>query len=98
MEALADKIAIIKSGKIISEILMKDVKIPYEKIYLIKFSQLSWKTEVTNNTIKVFVKKEKINDFLKDLTKFKVDSYTEQQFKLEEHFLKFYGGEINDQF
>ncbi|WP_308150105.1 hypothetical protein [Spiroplasma sp. AdecLV25b] len=87
---------------------MKDVKTPYEKVYLIKFinnedlikfSQLSWKTEITdNNTIKVFVKKEKINTFLKDLTKFNIDSYTEQQFKLEEHFQKFYGGEINDQF
>ncbi len=33
VEALADKIAIIKSGKIISEIVMKDVKTPYEKVY-----------------------------------------------------------------
>lgn len=51
---------------------MEDLKVLYEKIYLIKFinkedltkfSQLNWKTEISNDNtiIKVFVKIERIN-------------------------------------
>lgn len=107
IENTCDKVAVIKKGKIVSEISIKDLKDNAEKKYEIKFVtsigyknflKKEWKILEKNAVTKVVsvtVINAEVNKFLKELTNFDVAQLKELPFNLEEHFIKFYKDEVS---
>ncbi len=108
VEKTCDRVAIIKQGKIISEINIKDIEHKTEKEFEIrfkakeiaeKFMQENLKfTEknLSKNRVKVMLDDEKINDFFKLITNFEVEYIREIPFTLENYFMRFYKEEEDD--
>lgn len=107
IENVCDKVAVIKKGKIISEVSIKEMVNAAKKNYEIKFSTLTdynaflvkkWdiieKNDVTK-VIKINVLSGDVDKFLKQLAIYKVDNFKELPFSLEEHFIKFYKDEVD---
>lgn len=107
IENLCNRVAIIKKGKIVSEVFINDIKNTFDKIYQINFASIidyqeflkkEWnifnKSE-ENNQIEVKIKNESVNEFLKEISQFNITSFKLVPFSLEKHFLKFYQDEIN---
>ncbi|UNF61923.1 ABC transporter ATP-binding protein [Spiroplasma poulsonii] len=102
-----DKVAIIKKGKIVSEANIKEVKNNADKIYELKFISINdydnfmnkkWKIIDTNKVtkiIKVEIRNNSINNFLKEITDYQLEYFKELPFNLEKHFIKFYEKEVN---
>ncbi|AGM25252.1 ABC transporter ATP-binding protein [Spiroplasma chrysopicola] len=102
IDNLCDKVGVIKKGKIISEILMDDVKNNFEKKYEIKFAssdnytdfiKAEWNILEQNNVTKVViinVHNDNVNDFLKIVSDYKVDYFKELPFNLEEFVMSYY--------
>lgn len=102
VEALCDKISIIKAGGIVSEIDIKDIKIQNNKKYKIEFSdQKNFNAFVKNKYNYIRIDKDKlqiriqindkdINSFLKTLSKYSIKFISEDIFTLEDYFLHFY--------
>ncbi|WP_342218648.1 ABC transporter ATP-binding protein [Spiroplasma endosymbiont of Amphimallon solstitiale] len=107
IENICDKVAVIKKGKIISEISIKEIQNSAKKNYEIKFSTVKdyndflnkkWDIIEKNNitkVIKVNVLSTNVDKFLKELSLYKVDNFKELPFSLEEYFIKFYKDEVN---
>lgn len=107
IENVCDKVAVIKKGRIISEVSIHEMRNNINKIYQVNFDgkedyQAFLKTEwsILNNDaslcqINVEVENEKVNSFLKEVTNFKITSFKEIPFSVESHFLKYYQDEVN---
>ncbi|WP_342266348.1 ABC transporter ATP-binding protein [Spiroplasma endosymbiont of Villa modesta] len=107
IENICDKVAVIKKGKIISEISIKEIQNSAKKNYEIKFSTVKdyndflnkkWDIIEKNNITKVIklnVLSTNVDKFLKELSLYKVDNFKELPFSLEEYFIKFYKDEVN---
>lgn len=107
IENVCNRVAIIKKGKIISEILIEEMKKDFNKVYQVKFANIldyqsflkkKWnilKKDDVLNQIEVKIKDEDINDFLKAISQFNVNNFKLIPFSLEKHFLKYYQDEIN---
>lgn len=107
IENTCDKVAIIKKGKIISEIVMEEMRNNANKIYEIKFATAAdynafiaknWNIINKNDAakiLKVSVEINKVNKFLKEISSFKIDQFKELPFNLEEYFIKFYEEEVS---
>ncbi len=107
IENICDKVAVIKKGKIISEISIKEIQNSAKKNYEIKFSTVKdyndflnkkWDIIEKNNitkVIKVNVLSTNVDKYLKELSLYKVDNFKELPFSLEEYFIKFYKDEVN---
>lgn len=107
IENTCDKVAVIKQGKIVSEVDITDLKNNAEKKYEIKFKlsteykeflKKKWhvlEKHAVTKVIQVQVANADVNKFLKELTHFQVDQLRELPFNLEEHFIKFYKDEVN---
>lgn len=106
IENTCDKVAVIKKGKIISEVTIEDMKNNAEKKYELQFSTVAeynkflkenWniieRNEVTK-TLKILVPNSSVNRFLKDISGFQLAQFKELPFSLEEHFIKFYQDEV----
>lgn len=102
VEKTCDRVAIIKQGKIIAEVKMKDIEHKKDKEFEIRFKQkadaesfakLNYSFTEKNfakNRVKVIVGDEKINEFLTALNKYKLEYMREIKFTLEKYFMKFY--------
>ncbi len=102
VEKTCDRVAIIKQGRIIAQIKVKDIEHKTEKEFEIRFKSKNDAVEfmtrdygfkeknVSKNRVKVMIEDEKINEFLKDLTKFKVEYISEIKYTLEDYFMKYY--------
>ncbi|MDR0850451.1 MAG: ABC transporter ATP-binding protein [Christensenellaceae bacterium] len=107
VEKTCDRVAIIKQGKIIAEVKMKDIEHKKDKEYEVRFkdkkdaeafSKLDYKfTEknMSKNRVKVVVNDEQINEFLTEANKYKLEYLSEIKFTLEKYFMKYYQGEDN---
>lgn len=102
VEALCDRIAIIKDGKIMSIVTAAEIKHGLRKT--VEFSlgskeeydrflsePFEFKEKDTQrNFVSVFMEDAKINDFLKIITKYQVSDYLEIPVTLEDYFMHFY--------
>ena len=102
VEKTCDRVAIIKSGKIIAQIEMKEIEHHKDKEFEIRFKQKAdaekfstqkYKfTEINlpKSRIKVVVNDNQINEFLSLVSKFKIEYISEIKFTLEKYFMKYY--------
>lgn len=106
IENTCDKVAVIKKGRIISEVSIKKMKTQGERKYEVQFATLKdykafatkkWNIAEQNDVtkiIKVNILSKNVDKFLKDLSTYKIDKFKELPFSLEEHFIKFYQDEV----
>lgn len=102
VEALCDRIAIIKDGRIVSVVDAKDIKHGLRKTYEITFSNkeeyysfLMENFEVENSDkeklkVDIVIEDSRIKEFLKVIVNYKVLSYMQRAVTLEEYFMHFY--------
>lgn len=102
VDALCDRIAIIRDGKIVSEFDPEVLKKESDKIYRVSFhNEEDWKeftshdyhfTSVNKYKLRarIQLKNNEITDFFNDISKFHVRDFTEFPFSLEDYFMKFY--------
>lgn len=107
VEALCDRIAIIKEGKVVSVVNAEDVKHFKRKTFEISFSNESdykrFQTEdfeireVFPNELKVAaaVDDAQCDQFVKTIVRYKVANFVEHQQTLEEYFMHFYKSDRN---
>ncbi|QGS51600.1 ATP-binding cassette domain-containing protein [Spiroplasma tabanidicola] len=105
IEKTCDTVAIIKKGKIVSLIDVKDIHYNDEKTYEVKFqnkvdnilkeSKL-WKVDlIDEKTAMVVVENKNINQFLEVVTSLKAEFLKEHPLDLEQYFMKYYENEIS---
>lgn len=102
VEKTCDRVAIIKQGKIIAEIEMKEIEHKKDKEFEIRFKQkvdaenfakLDYnftERNIAKNRVKVIVNDEQINEFLTEVNKYKLEYISEIKFTLEKYFMKYY--------
>jgi len=102
VEKTCDRVAIIKQGKIISEIKIKDIEHKTEKEFEIRFMSKEdaenfmkedlhfSEKNLAKNRVKIILLDEKVNEFFKLITNYKVEYLREIPFTLEKYFMKFY--------
>lgn len=102
VEKTCDRVVIIKQGRIIAEVKMKDIEHKKDKEFEIRFKQKAdaenfakLKYEFTEknfdkNRVKVKVNDESINEFLTALNKYKLEYMREIKFTLEKYFMQYY--------
>lgn len=105
VDALCDRIAIIKEGHIVSEFRSKELKQTQDAIYTVKFSDAeSYKTfkikdyiltadSAERLKVKVRIASEKMNEFIADIASLQIDSFHKVPFSLEDYFMNFYKNE-----
>ncbi|WP_339033320.1 ATP-binding cassette domain-containing protein [Spiroplasma endosymbiont of Cantharis rufa] len=104
IERTCDYVSIIKRGKIISTINIKDIQYNDEKTYEIKFKDKVIKSDVesskwtiksfNDNTLFAVVDNKNINDFIIKMGKNKLEFIKEHPLNLEQYFMKYYQNEI----
>jgi ABC-2 type transport system ATP-binding protein len=102
VEKTCDRVAIIKQGKIIAQVEMKEKKKKKDKEFEIRFKDKATATKYMKlkynfteknpekNRVKVIVHDENINEFLTELSKYKVEYISEIKFNLEKYFMSYY--------
>lgn len=108
IESTCDRVGFIKKGKLISEISIDEIKKNSNKIYELQFkNQFDFqkftkesnykivKNDSKNHLLQVSISKNETNIFLLKLNKMDLEYFREVPFDLEQHFLKFYGDEVD---
>lgn len=102
VEKTCDRVAIIKQGRIIAEITMKEIEHKKDKEFEIRFkskgdaeafSKLPYEFTEKNFAkcrVKVVVNDEQINAFLSAVNKYKIEYISEIKFTLEKYFMRYY--------
>jgi len=102
VEKTCDRVAIIKQGKIIAQVSMKEIEHKKDKEYEIRFKQKADMesfikqnyefTEKNNakNRVKVIVHDDQVTEFFATVSKYKLEYVSEIKFTLEKYFMKYY--------
>ena len=106
---VCDRIGILKSGKLVNEVKMSELKHNTLKTYKVEFKNKKDYDEIKKiynskdntcrdeqNQIIVTIDDKDINSFISNLSKCNVVFLQEQKHSLEEYFMKYYGGEQID--
>ena len=105
VDALCDRIAIIKEGRIVSEFKAEEIKKTQDIIYTVGFKNAESydafkkkKYVLTADSeerlkVKVRVPSVKINDFISDMSSSEIVSFHQVPFGLEDYFMDFYKSE-----
>lgn len=106
---VCDRIGILKSGKLVNEVKMSELKHNTLKTYKVEFKNKKDYDEIKKiynskdntcrdeqNPIIVTIDDKDINSFISNLSKCNVVFLQEQKHSLEEYFMKYYGGEQID--
>jgi ABC-2 type transport system ATP-binding protein len=105
IEKTCDRVAVIKNGRIISQVDMKEITFHENKVFDVQFKNqadfenitIPGATIMDKNTkwkaIKFSIKSNDINNFIKTLSKYDLQFMREIPFTLEEYFMKFYGSD-----
>jgi len=105
VEKTCDRVAIIKQGKIVAEVNIKDIEHKKDKEFEIRFKDKKdteaftkqkyqfTEKNIAKNRVKVIVHDEDINEFLAAVNKFKIEYISEIKFTLEKYFMQYYGEE-----
>jgi ABC-2 type transport system ATP-binding protein len=106
IEKTCDKVAIIKQGKLVTEISMKSIRQHSNKIYEIgfnqaeeleKFSEFNFKkTSMSKEKqkIKIEINDTNINQLISKLSMMDIKYIKEDVYTLEKHFMQYYGKEV----
>jgi len=110
VEKTCDRVAIIKQGKIIASIEMKEIEHKKDKEFEVRFKEkkdaekfAASKFDFTEKNfdksrVRVVVHDERINEFLEAVNKFKLEYISEIKFTLEKYFMNYYKeGENNNE-
>ena len=102
VEKTCDKAAIIKQGKIITQIEMKEIEHKKDKEFEIRFRQKTdaeaflkldynfTEKAISKNCVRVMVHDDRINEFLTAVGKYKLEYISEIKFTLQKYFMKYY--------
>ena len=100
VEKTCDRTAILKDGKLIAIENMEELKSKKNKNFEVVFktnedaenfkNQISFKSELNNNTIKVVIANNEVNNFIKELSNYDILDINSSSQTLEELFLHFY--------
>ena len=102
VEKTCDRVSIIKQGRIVTTINVKDIEHRTKKTFEIKFASLDDLNSFSNNhknllelnkektRVKIEIEDKEINEYLKKLSKYKVVYISEIKYTLEDYFMKFY--------
>ena len=100
VEKTCDRTAILKDGKLIAIENMEELKSKKNKNFEVIFktnedaenfkNQISFKSELNNNTIKVVIANNEVNNFIKELSNYNILDINSSSQTLEELFLHFY--------
>ena len=101
VERTCDRVAIIKQGKIVTQVNMSDIERNKTKVFKVKFNDSGSRdiirenfefVEVNHekNRVKIRVHDKDINYFLKTLTNFDVNYISEIKLTLEDYFMQYY--------
>lgn len=105
VDAVCDRIAIIKDGKIVSEFIANDLKHKQDKLFKIEFKTKSEKEQFIKDSkdlksyeikdsedcnLLIFINDTKINSLLPILSKYKIVSFEHIKETLEDYFMKYY--------
>ena len=105
VDALCDRIAIIKDGRIVSEFRAEELKKSQDAVYTVRFgNEASYRAfkekdyELTADSqerlkVKVRVPSAKINGFILELSSLQIDAFHKVSFSLEDYFMNFYKNE-----
>ena len=105
VDALCDRIAIIKDGYIVSEFRAEEIKRTQDAIYTVGFgdaeSYIAFKEKNHTLTadsqerlkVKVRVPSDRINDFISDMASLNIEAFHKVPFSLEDYFMDFYKNE-----
>jgi ABC-2 type transport system ATP-binding protein len=106
IERTCDKVAIIKQGRLVTEISMKSIRQHSNKIYEIgfnkaeeleKFAELDFKIESLSKEkqkIKIEISDTNINLLISKLSLMDIKYIKEDVYTLEKHFMQYYGKEV----
>lgn len=98
VEDVADRIILLKEGRIISTVKMSDIKHKEEKTFHIYFEKKKDWTSFLREKLKILSKDEKersvkinikdseINEFLQVIKRYKISNFREEKYTLEEYF------------
>lgn len=103
VDAICDRIAIIKDGKIVSTVIANDIRHNKHKTYQIAFDsekelqafhgepnlEVAY-IDVKKKTAELGIEDEDINQLVQILGKYKINSFKEKKFSLESYFMHFY--------
>jgi ABC-2 type transport system ATP-binding protein len=102
VEALCDQVSIIKQGRIVSSIDMKEIKIRPQKIYKLEFLTKAGYDEFVSHKlnyqlkepdklqVRVIIEDNNINQFIRLLATTPIKFFSEDVYTLEDHFMHFY--------
>ena len=105
VDAVCDRIAIIKAGKIVSEFKAEELRNTYDSIYVMKFETVeSYKDfkmkhyTLTADSeerlkVKVRVPADQLQAFIEDVAPLHIKSFHQVKFSLEDYFMDFYKSE-----
>lgn len=102
---VCDRVGIVKEGSLIKELDMDELRDNEEKTYIVKFkndddlsriSSLYPDSSIDDGELAVRIKDAEINDFISDLSSCNLEYLKEKEQSLEEYFMKFYEGDIDD--
>ena len=105
VDAVCDRIAIIRSGRIVSEFTAGELKESQDPVFAVGFKTReayeTFKTKAYTLTadstermkVKVLVPQQELNVFINDLSRLQVESFHQVPFSLENYFMSFYKGE-----
>ncbi len=105
VDAVCDRIAIIRDGKIVSEFKSEELKQKRDRIYRISFSDLASYRKFTNKPFTFTSKNEKrlrarvqipsdrVGELICELKGFNIADFVEIPFTLEDYFMSFYDTE-----
>lgn len=102
---VCDRVAIVKEGVLIKEIDMDDLRNNDEKTYIVKFendddlmriSKIYPDSRIDDGELSVIINDADINDFISDLSSCSLKYLKEKEQSLEDYFMKYYEGGIDD--
>lgn len=102
---VCDRVGIVKEGSLIKELDMDELRDNEEKTYIVKFkndddlsriNSLYPDSNIDDGELAVRIKDAEINDFISDLSSCNLEYLKEKEQSLEEYFMKFYEGDIDD--
>ncbi|HOA64143.1 MAG TPA: ABC transporter ATP-binding protein [Bacilli bacterium] len=109
VEAVCDRVSIIKNGKIVDEFPMSKLKHSEDKVYQVKLENIeeaiklfkimqknSYIDDVKQdeNKVYVFINDKYINNLVTDLSQFRVSDFIHEKVTLEEYFMQYYKDDI----
>ncbi len=103
VEALCDRVLIIKDGRIISEVGKNDIRHGLERLHNITFNNLNdlkkFKLEISfeikeyienDRYISISLSDDKTNELINIISKYDIDKYDQVSLSIEEYFMRFY--------